>query len=208
MPYDRDVQAFDDRAATYESGRRGRLHQEISDRVVALALSRVPAPERVLDVGSGTGYVLRQLAARLPGAGGFLGVDAAPRMVEVARRGTDDPRVTFTHGVAERLPADDDAYDLVLSTTSFDHWTDQAAGIRECARVLRPGGTLILTDQFARVLWPMLRSRLAGKACTRARATGLIARAGLAEAEWHPCYAQIIQTVIAVKPPSRAIQAD
>jgi hypothetical protein len=40
MPYDRDVQAFDDRAASYESGRHGQLHKEISDRVVELALSR------------------------------------------------------------------------------------------------------------------------------------------------------------------------
>jgi ubiquinone/menaquinone biosynthesis C-methylase UbiE len=199
MPYDQDVQAFDDRAATYESGRHGRLHREISDRVVALALTQVPVPERVLDVGSGTGYVLRQLAARLSGTAGFLGVDAAPRMVQVARRGTDDPRVTFTHGAAERLPADDDAYDLVVSTTSFDHWTDQAAGIRECARVLRLGGTLVLTDQFAQFLWPMLRSRRNGKACTRTLATDLITSAGLTQVEWHPCYAQIIQTVIGVK---------
>ena len=199
MPYDQDVQAFDDRAATYESGRHGRLHREISDRVVALALARVPAPERVLDVGSGTGYVLRQLAARLPGTAGFLGVDAAPRMVEVARRGTADPRVTFTDGGAEKLPADDDTYDLVVSTTSYDHWTDQAAGIRECARVLRPGGTLVLTDQFASTLWPMLRGRLGGKACTRARATKLITSAGLTQAEWHPCYVRVIQTVVAVK---------
>jgi ubiquinone/menaquinone biosynthesis C-methylase UbiE len=199
MPYDQDVQAFDDRAATYESGRHGRLHREISDRVVSLALRRVPAPDRVLDVGSGTGYVLRQLAARLPGTGAFLGVDAAPRMVEVARRGTDDPRVTFAGGVAEKLPADDDAYDLVVSTTSFDHWSDQAAGIRECARVLRPGGTLVLTDQFASALWPMLRGRRDGKACTRSLATKLITGAGLTQAEWHPCYARVIQTVVAVR---------
>jgi ubiquinone/menaquinone biosynthesis C-methylase UbiE len=203
MPFNQDVQAFDDRAATYESGRHGRLHQEISDRVVALAVARVPAPDRVLDVGSGTGYALRQLAARLPGAGAFLGIDAAPRMVEVARRGTNDPRVTFAHGVAEKLPADDGAYDLVVSTTSFDHWTSQDAGIRECTRVLRPGGTLVLTDQFAQFLWPMLRSRLGGKACTRALATSLIANAGLTQVEWHPCYAQIIQTVTALKPTSR-----
>ena len=41
--HDRDVKAFDDRAATYESGRHGQLHKEISERVVALALSRVAA---------------------------------------------------------------------------------------------------------------------------------------------------------------------
>jgi len=152
MPYDRDVQAFDDRAASYESGWRGRLHQEISDRVVALCLSQAPAPRRVLDVGSGTGYVLRQLAARLPSAGEFLGVDAAPTMIEVARSASSDERLSFVDGTAERLPAGASAYDLVVSTTSFDHWADQAAGIRECARVLAPGGILVLTDQFSNLM--------------------------------------------------------
>jgi len=199
MPRDRDVQAFDERAASYESGRHGQLHQEISDRVVKLALARVPAPRRVLDVGCGTGYVLRQLAARLPQASEFLGIDAAPTMIEVARAAAGDERLAFVQGTAERLPAGDGVYDLVLSTTSFDHWTDQAAGIRECARALAPGGTLVLTDQFSRLLWPTLLGRRRAKARTRARAARLITAAGLRELHWHRCYAVIIQSVTAVR---------
>ena len=199
MPHDRDVRAFDERAASYESGRHGRLHKEISDRVVALALNRVPAPRRVLDVGCGTGYVLRQLAARLPEAGEFLGVDPAPKMIEAARSASRDDRLTFTGGTAERLPADEGTYDLVVSTTSFDHWNDQAAGIRECARVLAPGGTLVLTDQFSNLLRPTMLGSRRGKARTRSRATRLITAAGLRDPQWHPCYAVIIQSVTAVK---------
>jgi ubiquinone/menaquinone biosynthesis C-methylase UbiE len=199
MPPDRDIQAFDERAESYESGRHGQLHKEISDRVVALAISRVPAPRRVLDVGCGTGYVLRQLAARLPGASEFLGVDPAPKMTEVARSASSDERLTFTQGTAERLPADESAYDLVVSTTSFDHWTDQAAGIRECARALAPGGTLLLTDQFSNLLWPTMLGRRRGKARTRSSATRLITAAGLCDPRWHPCYAVIIRSVTAVK---------
>ena len=159
MPRDRDVQAFDERAASYESGRHGQLHQEISDRVVKLALARVPAPRSVLDVGCGTGYVLRQLAARLPQASEFLGMDAAPTMIEVARAAAGDERLAFVQGTAERLPAGDGVYDLVLSTTSFDHWTDQAAGIRECARALAPGGTdrPVLSPAVAHVAGPAPR---------------------------------------------------
>lgn len=199
MPYDRDVQAFDERAASYESGLRGQLHKEISDRVVKLALNRVPAPRRVLDVGCGTGYVLRRLAARLPRASDFLGVDAAPKMIEVARSASSDERLRFVQGAAERLPADESAYDLVVSTTSFDHWTDQAAGIRECARALTPGGTLVLTDQFSNLLWPTMLGSRRGKARTRSRATRLITAAGLRDPQWHPCYAVIIESVTAVK---------
>jgi ubiquinone/menaquinone biosynthesis C-methylase UbiE len=199
MPHDRDVQAFDERAASYESGRHGQLHQEISDRVVELALSRVPAARRVLDVGCGTGYVLRQFAARLPSAGEFLGVDPAPKMIDVARAASSDERLNFMRGTAELLPAGESAYDLVVSTTSFDHWTDQAAGIRECARALAPGGTLVLTDQFSNLLWPTMLGSRRGKARTRSRVTRLITAAGLRDAQWHPCYAVIIQSVTAVK---------
>jgi ubiquinone/menaquinone biosynthesis C-methylase UbiE len=203
MPYDRDVQAFDERAASYESGRHGQLHKAISDRVVELALSRVPAPHRVLDVGCGTGYVLRQLSGRLSQAAEFLGVDAAPTMIEVARSASADDRLTFALGTAERLPADDGAYDLVVSTTSFDHWGNQAAGIRECARALAPGGTLVLTDQFSRLLWPTMLGSRRGKARTRSRATRLITAAGLREPQWHRCYAVIIQSVTAVRQAAR-----
>jgi ubiquinone/menaquinone biosynthesis C-methylase UbiE len=199
MPRDRDVQAFDERAASYESGRHGQLHKEISDRVAELALSRVPAPRRVLDVGCGTGYVLRRLAARLPRASELLGVDPAPKMLDVARSASPGPRLSFRLGTAERLPAGDSAYDLVVSTTSFDHWADQAAGIRECARVLAPGGALVLTDLFSNLMWPTTLGGRCGKARTRSRATRLIAAAGLRDPQWHPCYAVIIQTVTAVK---------
>jgi ubiquinone/menaquinone biosynthesis C-methylase UbiE len=201
VPHDRDVQAFDDRAATYESGRHGQLHKEISERVVALALSRVPAPSRVLDVGSGTGYVLRQLAARLPNAQELTGVDAAPSMVTVASEAVasecaGDQRLRFEQGTAERLPVADGAYDLIVATTSFDHWTDQAAGLRECARALKPGGTLILTDQFSNLLWPTLLTSRRGKARTRARAARLITKTGLRQPEWHRLYAVIIQAAV------------
>jgi ubiquinone/menaquinone biosynthesis C-methylase UbiE len=199
MPDDRDVQAFDERAASYESGRHGRLHKEISDRVVELALNCRPAPRRVLDVGCGTGYVLRRLAARLPGASEFLGVDPAPKMIGVARSTSSDKRLSFIRATAERLPADEGAYDLVVSTTSFDHWADQAAGIRECARVLAPGGALVLTDQFSNLLWPTVQGSRRGKARTRSRATRLITAAGLRDPQWHRCYAVIIKSVTSVK---------
>jgi len=102
-------------------------------------------------------------------------------------------------GAAERLPAADGSYDLMVSTTSFDHWTDQAAGIRECARALAPGGTLVLTDQFSPLLRPTMVGSRRDKARTRSRATRLITAAGLREPRWHHCYALIIQSVAAVK---------
>ncbi|HEX5293787.1 MAG TPA: class I SAM-dependent methyltransferase [Streptosporangiaceae bacterium] len=201
MPADRDVGAFNDRAPGYESGRRGQLHHEIADRTVAAALACVPAPRRVLDVGCGTGYALRQLAGRLPGALELTGIDAAPQMVEVAGRLAGDERLAFSLGTAERLPFPDAAFDLVISTTSFDHWADQRAGIAECGRVLAPGGYLVLTDLFSAWLVPTLTGGRRAKARTRGRVTPLITAAGLREPRWHRGYAVIISTVTAVRPP-------
>jgi ubiquinone/menaquinone biosynthesis C-methylase UbiE len=199
MPYERDVEAFDRRAATYESGWLGRVHLEISARVADLTLRQAPAPRRVLDVGSGTGYLLNLLASRLPDADEFTGVDVAPSMVAAARARTTDERVRFVQGTAEQLPANDGGYDLVVSATSFDHWADQGAGLAECRRALAAGGHLVLADLFSPLLWPTLLGGRRGKARTRARASRLVTAAGLRSPQWHHVYALIIQAVTAVR---------
>jgi SAM-dependent methyltransferase len=199
MAHDRDVAAFGERAAGYESGWLGRLHHDIADRTVDLALSCCPAPRAILDVGCGTGYLLRQLADRVPAAAELAGIDAAAAMIETASAAGRDDRLRFSVGVAERLPYPAAAFDLVVSTTSFDHWADQQAGLTECARVLRPGGRLVLVDQFSAWLWPTLLLGRRGKARTKLRATRLLATAGFRSPQWHQLYAVIIQAVTAAK---------
>ena len=197
MPPYRDVAAFDDRAPGYEQGWRGRMHHDIAGRVAELAVSVHAAPRRVLDVGCGTGYLLRLLAARCPQTTELTGIDAAPSMIEAAERAADDRRLRFTVGAAERLPYPDDAFDLVVSTTSFDHWADQQAGLRECARVLEPGGHLVLADQFSPLLLPTMLAGRRGKARTPRRASQLLGAAGFHGLAWHDLYALIIKAVTA-----------
>jgi ubiquinone/menaquinone biosynthesis C-methylase UbiE len=201
-PY-RDVAEFNDRAASYDHGWRGRLHHEIAERTAKLAVATVAAPNRVLDLGCGTGYLLRVLAERYPDAEQLVGVDAAPAMVKTAAdvtAVTHDDRLTFAAGVAEQIGYPDETFDLIVSTTSFDHWSDQQAGLRECARVLRPGGWLVLVDQFSWWLLPTMLTGRRGKARTRRRATRLLLRAGFASPHWHRLYAVIINAVTSTKP--------
>jgi ubiquinone/menaquinone biosynthesis C-methylase UbiE len=195
MAHDRDVAAFDERAPGYESGWLGKLHHDIADRTAELALSRCPAPRRILDVGCGTGYLLRELAARVPAAAELVGLDAAPAMIETARAAAHDDRLRFSAGVAERLPFPAETFDLVVTTTSFDHWADQRAGLAECARVLTPGGCLVLADLFSAWLWPTILLGRRDRARTKLRATRLLAAAGFRAPQWHDLYAVIIQTV-------------
>lgn len=197
MPQHRDVAAFDDRAPGYEQGWLGRLHHEIAQRTAALVQATDRAPRRVLDVGCGTGYLLRLLAERYPEGTELDGVDPAPNMVAsaVATGG----RINFSVGVAEHLPHPDGVFDLVVSTTSFDHWADQQAGLLECARVLAPDGHLVLVDQFSSWLLPTLLGSRRAKARTRARANRLFREAGFKSVTWHPIYAAIIQAVTAAR---------
>ena len=120
MARDRDVAAFGERAQHYDEGWLGQLHHQIADRTADLALTCVPAPRRILDVGCGTGYLLGQLAARAAQAEALAGIDAAPTMIEVARGAAADDRLRFVVGTAERLPWPAASFDLVVSTTSFD----------------------------------------------------------------------------------------
>jgi ubiquinone/menaquinone biosynthesis C-methylase UbiE len=198
MTRDRDVQAFHDRAPGYESGYRGQMHADIVGRSIDLALARHPSPRRVLDVGCGTGVLLRELADRAPRAERLTGIDAAPGMIEQAvARAAADSRLIFLQGTAERLPFPDASFDLVVSTTSFDHWTDQAAGLAQCRRVLEAGGHLVLTDLFSAWLFPTLIGRHRNRARTQLRATKMLAAAGFRSLAWHRLYAGIIGTVTA-----------
>jgi ubiquinone/menaquinone biosynthesis C-methylase UbiE len=194
---DRDVAAFDARAPGYESGWRGRLHHQIADRTADLALTRVPAPQRVLDVGCGTGYLLRQLATRCPQAAELAGIDPAPGMIEAARAAASDDRLRLRPGTAEDLPWAAGFFDLVVSSTSFDHWADQRAGLAECARVLAPGGWLVLTDQFSAWLVPTLIGSRRDKARTKRRAARLLTAAGFRDIGWHGVQTVLIRAATA-----------
>ena len=139
----RDVQHFERWSRTYEnSWMQRRFFVRVHAAVLDLAAT-LPPPTSVLDVGCGTGRLLRAASTRWPNAQ-FIGVDPAQGMVDVAQSLT--PGATFHRGLAESLPLPDASVDLAFSTISSHHWSDQAAGVREIARVLRPGGHFILAD--------------------------------------------------------------
>jgi SAM-dependent methyltransferase len=71
-------------------------------------------------------------------------------------------RVRLVRAPAERLPFPDAVFDLVVSTDSFQHWRNQAAGLRDIGRVLTPGGCLVLADPFA-VGWLRLLAAALGR---------------------------------------------
>ena len=175
------------------------MHHDIAARTADLALIAGNAPRRVLDVGCGTGLLLRLLAPRLPEAESLVGIDAAAGMIAVAKSMATDSRLSFSEGVAENLPYPDESFDLVVSSTSFDHWESQGMGLGECARVLAPKGHLVLTDLFSPLLVPTLLIARRDRARTRRRAETLLMAVGFRTMTWHSLYSLIIGTVVVSK---------
>ncbi len=94
------------------------------------------APRRAIDVGCGTGRWTARLSA--------IGIDASSAMLAVAAN--KGLRGRLAVGDAAALPVATGVADLVLCALTFGHVGDQAGAMREFARVLQPGGALILTD--------------------------------------------------------------
>lgn len=116
------------------------------EATIALTLHHLPEqpPERVLDVGCGTGALLAPLAERYPAAR-LVGVDPSREMLEIAR-GRLPAAVALVAGRAEALPVGDARFDLLASTSALHYFGDFDAAAHEMHRVLRPGGSLIITD--------------------------------------------------------------
>lgn len=186
------MEAFDHRADTYDRGPIGDWHRAVAERAADLALAQAYRPSRILDVGCGTGMLLRRLALSLPDDVLLAGVDPALRMVARAREAVG--RATVVQAAAEKLPYADGSFDLVVSTMSFDHWADQRVGLLECARVLESDGRFVLTDLFAAWL---------GTRRTMRRTSALLSAAGLRPLSWHRVYGfgpvPLVRAVVACK---------
>jgi len=141
-----DVQEFNRRSKTYEdSWEPWFFFDRLHNAVLNLVENQVN-PKNIVDVGCGTGRLLRKARERWPDAQ-LIGVDPAEGMVEKARFLMSS--ATFYVGMAESLPLPDASADFVFSTMSYHHWVDQVEGVREITRILRPKGHLFLAD-----IWP------------------------------------------------------
>jgi len=115
--------------------------------------------ERVLEVGCGSGALCRLVAPDLRPGGEMVGVDLAPDMIAAARQVAEtDPHppaplparerggLRFEVGAGEKLPCGDAAFDAAFGARLLLHVADPLAVAREMARVVRPGGRVVLMD--------------------------------------------------------------
>jgi ubiquinone/menaquinone biosynthesis C-methylase UbiE len=144
---------FDAKAEVYESNRLAPWYQAQGDRVLE-HLSLEPA-EVVLDVGCGTGHLLRQIARSCPGVTG-IGVDIAPKMIEVARaRAAQQGLSHLTFVAADWEQQSEEATSLIsrrpvacaVCVSAFHYFRAPVRALRAIHDVLRPGGELLVLDR-------------------------------------------------------------
>ena len=160
--YDRNTAAF---VAYGQGGSEGAIHRAVwgpgaDDRRAAFHFveeriadvirdrSRDQVPAHVVDLGCGIGASLCYLAQRLPITG--TGITLSPAQADIGQRriaalGLDD-RVTCREGDYTDLPPNLDAADVAFAIESFLHAPDPARFFAEAARLVRPGGALIVCD--------------------------------------------------------------
>jgi len=100
--------------------------------------------DRVLDVGCGTGELLKAISLAVPKAR-LAGVDMSPEMLAVARAKSGGD-LDLREGHAEALPFENEACDVVVSSSAFHFFRRPTAALVEMHRVLRPSGSIVITD--------------------------------------------------------------
>ena len=126
----------------------------VGQRARTLGLLDVRPGERVLDVGSGPGMLLQEIAAATGPDGVAHGVDPSATMVEMARRRCGAGARIDQAGVAGPGSLPDGPFDAVIATQVLEYVPDIGAALAEIARVLRPGGRVLLLDtDWDSVVW-------------------------------------------------------
>ena len=147
-------------------------HASVQKRVLARFLEMLKregiSPRRLLDVGAGTGMLLRSLRT-LYGHTSAVGLDLAVGMSRKARENLGTDRKThFLAADAENLPFSDSVFDLVVSTSTFQWLSDLEPAFGEVFRVLAPGGLFcfaLFAENTLHELKASYRSALAARGC-------------------------------------------
>ena len=133
---------FDRQADRYDTAGCGAHARKLYPLVLA-QLAQIPH-RRILDLGCGTGELLASIRGRWPETV-CAGLDLSPRMLEVARRKLGEG-AELVQGEAGSLPFREEQFDVVLCTDSFHHYPNPRAVLAQFARVLQPGGILLLGE--------------------------------------------------------------
>jgi ubiquinone/menaquinone biosynthesis C-methylase UbiE len=133
---------FEEVAPRWDALRKSFFSDAVRDK--ALSAAGVRPGGTAADIGAGSGFITEGLVHR---GLRVIAVDRSPAMLDVMRRKFPEPAaVECRLSETDRLPAEDGSVDHVFANMYLHHVESPADSIREMARILKPGGTLVLTD--------------------------------------------------------------
>ena len=136
---------FDVWAPGYEaSALQNAYYTRLHDRVLDMVSGAVPVPGRMLDVGCGTGRLLRAAAAGFPGPH-LVGVDLSEKMIARARELTDDPAIEYRVMAIEDISGAACEFDVVISSLALHYIERFDLVCRAVHHCLRPAGVFVLS---------------------------------------------------------------
>ncbi len=118
-------------------------HKQVADDIAGELVTGT-----VLDIGTGPGRLIVEIARRCPDLK-ITGLDLSPTMLTLAERNfarAGLQGVELRLGDVTDLPFPSGSFNLVVSTSSFHHWRDPVRGLKECIRVLAPGGSCLIYE--------------------------------------------------------------
>src|SRR4051812_31984422 len=136
--FDRIAGVYDLMNSVMTAGMHHRWRSRAAD------LARLGAGDRALDVATGTGDLAVELARRVGPEGEVIGSDFSDRMLELAREKA--PEIRFEWGNALDLDYSDDSFDAATVGFGARNFSDLAGGLAEMARVVRPGGRVVVLE--------------------------------------------------------------
>lgn len=135
-------ESFDRQALTYDMDRNG-SHAREQYSIILQKMENFRFAN-VLDVGCGTGEILKRIHKRYPEVS-LTGVDISEKMLEVAKVKIGN-KATLLWADAEMLPFSDATFDLIVCSDSFHHYPNPQKVLAEFRRVLKGGGNLLICD--------------------------------------------------------------
>ena len=135
--FDRIARVYDRMNSVMTVGMHHRWRERAAD------LAQLRSRDRALDVATGTGDLAIELERRT-GPGGVVGMDFAEAMLEIARRKA--PAISFEQGNALELGYPDDSFDAATVGFGARNFSDLGRGLAEMARVVRPGGRVVVLE--------------------------------------------------------------
>jgi ubiquinone/menaquinone biosynthesis C-methylase UbiE len=147
---------------------RGIVQQEYRRLAHDLVALGIPQEGRVLDIGTGPGFVAIEVARLLQGQRvSVIGMDLSRAMLAVAAENAQRARLgemlSWREGDAKAIPFGDAEFDLVVSSGSLHHWEKPLAVFDEIARILKPNGHCVVRDSRRLQEWaPLLLAHIIG----------------------------------------------